>query len=141
MFACLWAKLQANLHECIFFFLILLQIVSHSISIATLLQYLTFILNLVTTAELKIKHEDYSHIYNHTLAVILAEYASAVSFTEKILLQVILNLYIVDHSYCILFFRFKKQMLMSSHLRSSMRVTVTSTTTLLPCYLWSMLLL
>ncbi|XP_020267756.1 lipase-like [Asparagus officinalis] len=32
--------------------------------------------------ELKIKHEDYSHIYNHTLAKILVEYASAVYMTD-----------------------------------------------------------
>lgn len=42
--------------------------------------------SLVTTTELKINHADYSHIYNHTLAMKLVEYASAVSFTVRSLL-------------------------------------------------------
>lgn len=40
---------------------------------------LTFFFLLIT--EIKLKHEDNSHIYNHTFAKILVEYASAVSHT------------------------------------------------------------
>nr|XP_029124053.1 uncharacterized protein LOC105057718 isoform X3 [Elaeis guineensis] len=43
---------------------------------------LIFLLSFSEGRELRIKHEDYTHIYNHTLAKILVEYASAVYMSD-----------------------------------------------------------
>lgn len=45
-------------------------------------------------AELKVKHQHHPHVYNHTLATILVEYASAVSFVSP-LVMLMLNASIV----------------------------------------------
>lgn len=43
---------------------------------------LIFLLSVSEGRELRIKHEDYSDVYNHTLAIILVEYASAVYMSD-----------------------------------------------------------